>query len=995
MYKYFFLLLVFFSIKNSFSLNEYQIKSNNCYGNNEIDKLDEIYQLNDSTYATVLKFYNNFGYFATSTNNSTWIVKLDKNYNIINKTKIIDDASLNSDFKFDPITKSVCFINVGGNVNNIIQSIKVYQLEDASLKLNITINDTFIINNSAFQSLNVNESGGYLLRYYIQHPTSIDSIRIIAVDSNLHVWCNKTLSTNYFDTIYTLIDSINLNLIDKHHWLSSVYFDNNNLYAESLVHDDRYPVTEGKTAILLHKFNKNLYPIYTKLIDYSDSIGDFQIDYLQSAEFFKSNDKLIFNQGLNEFSSAMYLMDTSLNVIKKVIPNANQNRRQRNASKLIVRNNKIYMKISLANAPLGSYSNYLVCYDNELNILHVESIDSSFGGYFSGTTGIVNYYSLLDSGFILVIAGSYNGMSNRHYMKVNQYAQKIWICPMNDNYIWKTKKIKSANSFTYYVAVNGAPFFAEPVIENIAGKQRAFVDYREFLDESFGVNKDTTVIVEFKINLDNGKIIDTNIIASITTPNNSVATYFNYLRKNKENEYALLGTSNQLCSGRKIDIFSAKSSLNFNTLYTKVFLDLNSNSILDNNEHYLDNVSNNITKNNTTTESYFNENGYIINYVDTGKFDINVLNTFNYFNSIPSSVTKNYTTFGNKDTFKFALQPIAIVNDLMIQLNINGRGRPGFNGSYILNVSNNGTTIQNAIAKLKLSENIDSISTFPSAIISNDTLSWIFNNVEPNEQPVNNIGDTLFSTATISPILNDTFPSDNVSILNDVMSGSFDPNDKIVDKNEYSSSDFDNKEYIKYTIRFENTGNDTAFQVVIVDTLDANLDISTFKPLNGLYTYATKITNGNVLTFTFNPILLAPKHTTAVSYLIKPKNSISNGISIKNKASIKFDYNEPIITNNTQTRISIITGLQNKKTTTNFELHPNPANNEIYIEFINTDIVNYLQIFDIQGNVLNKLDLKSNKSINIDVRNYPNGVYFINFIDKNNQSSSVKFVITR
>ncbi|MBK6274478.1 MAG: hypothetical protein IPF58_07135 [Saprospirales bacterium] len=57
------------------------------------------------------------------------------------------------------------------------------------------------------------------------------------------------------------------------------------------------------------------------------------------------------------------------------------------------------------------------------------------------------------------------------------------------------------------------------------------------------------------------------------------------------------------------------------------------------------------------------------------------------------------------------------------------------------------------------------------------------------------------------------------------------------------------REYIKYTIRFENTGNDTAF-VVIVDTLDANLDISTFKPLNGLYTYATKQDNGNVPTFT-------------------------------------------------------------------------------------------------------------------------------------------------
>ena len=84
-----------------------------------------------------------------------------------------------------------------------------------------------------------------------------------------------------------------------------------------------------------------------KAVGIDEAYGDFQIDYLQSAEFFKSNDKLIFNQGLNEFSSAMYLMDTSLNVIKKVIPNANQNRRQRNASKLIVRNNKIYMKTNL------------------------------------------------------------------------------------------------------------------------------------------------------------------------------------------------------------------------------------------------------------------------------------------------------------------------------------------------------------------------------------------------------------------------------------------------------------------------------------------------------------------------------------------------------------------------------------------------------------------------------------------------------------------------
>lgn len=69
--------------------------------------------------------------------------------------------------------------------------------------------------------------------------------------------------------------------------------------------------------------------------------------------------------------------------------------------------------------------------------------------------------------------------------------------------------------------------------------------------------------------------------------------------------------------------------------------------MLDSNELYLDNLFVNITKNNSTTESYFDENDHIISYVDTGKYDISINPSLDYFNSIPSSVTKNYTAFGS------------------------------------------------------------------------------------------------------------------------------------------------------------------------------------------------------------------------------------------------------------------------------------------------------------------------------------------------------------
>ena len=987
-------------ISSIYAGNEYQIKSNDCYGNNSIDKIEEIYRLNDSTFAAVIKIQDRSGYFTPNNNsdNSTWIVKLNKNYKIISKTLIDTEFNYNTIYTFDPVTKSVCVVNrtVGGY--DQIANIKVYSLQDATLKLTVpTNNDTAYYTT---QNITVNPSGGFCFKFIIRHPAGNDSLRVVVIDSALQLWCNKVLPTDYFDTTYSILDSINLLLVDSHQWMSELYFDNNYLYAASFVHDNSPVFIDGKTAFIMHKLDKNLTIKNMKVLGYNDSTASFQIVF-NSGVFFKLKNNIAYRDNKSSFSAAFYLFDTSLNLIRKIIPPNNQGRIHRYFFSEFISGGKLFIPVWFN---YDNYLSYFYSYDENLNLIHVENLDSIFDRavFDWDSPNIINHYTLEDSSMILLVSGIYNGITNRHYMKVDKNGKKIWVCPMSDTYKWKGKLLKTAPSFSDYR-------LSSFVIEKIAGKERAFIDYMTCVDYSFGYLKDTIVVVEYKVDLDNGKIIDTNIIASALTTGSDKSVLFNYAKKTDNDEYALLGTSNQLCTGRNVDIFSAIASRNYNTIVSRVFLDLNSNSILDNNEHYLSNVSIGITKNNTTTESYFSENGYIINFIDTGKYVIKVNHNYNYYTASPDSVLKNYTTFGNTDTLNFALQPVAIINDLMVQLNNNGRGRPGFNGSYLINVLNNGTAVSDAVIKLNLANTLDSIYTVPAATLNNDTLFWSFNNLDPSEQriielyfhykepPVNNIGDTLISTAIVLPVSNDTFPDNNISILNDVLSGSFDPNDKATDKEEYSQDDLNKQHYIKYTIRFENTGNDTAFSIVITDTLDSNLDISSFIPLKGKYTYTTKITNGNVLTFTFNPIRL-PAHTiSAVSYLVKPKNSIANGVSVKNKASIKFDYNEPIVTNTIQTRILILTGFENNpKVTPIITLFPNPTKDELTVAFRNEEQLSSIQIIDILGHVVKNIAIKSNDKFKIlDLSDFPAGLYVLNVRFQNNTTESAKFSILK
>jgi len=109
---------------------------------------------------------------------------------------------------------------------------------------------------------------------------------------------------------------------------------------------------------------------------------------------------------------------------------------------------------------------------------------------------------------------------------------------------------------------------------------------------------------------------------------------------------------------------------------------------------------------------------------------------------------------------------------------------------------------------------------------------------------------------------------------------------------------------IDYTIRFQNTGNDTAFVVVLRDTLSEYLDYTKVELVGASHRFEfAQLGEGNVLHFHFPGINLPDSTTNLagsqgfVQFRVYPKAGLPSGTVVDNSAAIYFDFNPPIITN--------------------------------------------------------------------------------------------------
>ena len=206
---------------------------------------------------------------------------------------------------------------------------------------------------------------------------------------------------------------------------------------------------------------------------------------------------------------------------------------------------------------------------------------------------------------------------------------------------------------------------------------------------------------------------------------------------------------------------------------------------------------------------------------------------------------------------------------------------------------------------------------------------------------------------------------------------------------------------LSYIIHFQNKGNDTAFKVIVMDTLSNNVDINSLKIINASHNYTLEIIQNKILKFTFNNIRLSYdtlniSSTGYVSYKIKPKTNLSSGNTIDNTAYIYFDYNEPIQTNTVQTQILLLSAIKTSKNSDGkLTIYPNPNNGIFTIGFENKQNETLqLKLVDITGTIIYQEYKQHNgkSEFVINQTSLAKGIYWIQLTNGNEIYSSAIIV---
>jgi uncharacterized repeat protein (TIGR01451 family) len=285
---------------------------------------------------------------------------------------------------------------------------------------------------------------------------------------------------------------------------------------------------------------------------------------------------------------------------------------------------------------------------------------------------------------------------------------------------------------------------------------------------------------------------------------------------------------------------------------------------------------------------------------------------------------------------------------------------------------------------------IDSLMPFQSITISfitqNPSVSFIINN--PN-------GTIDFALSVTNPSV---IYSSNHSFN---LLCAYDPNFKEVNP---SGVGFENHTLqntpLEYTLHFQNMGNDTAFHVLVTDTLSSILNPETFEYLAA--SHPVNITRiGNILKFDFPHINLLPKSMNEplsqgfVKFRIKTFENLPDYTILTNTANIYFDFNPPVITNTSLNTLvyELDAGIEDQtNSTNNLLVYPNPAQNTLTIDLQNIEIENCI-ILDAIGQTVycNANGFGAKHKIQLNISNLSTGVYFVK-VRSNNGFYTAKFI---
>lgn len=278
-----------------------------------------------------------------------------------------------------------------------------------------------------------------------------------------------------------------------------------------------------------------------------------------------------------------------------------------------------------------------------------------------------------------------------------------------------------------------------------------------------------------------------------------------------------------------------------------------------------------------------------------------------------------------------------------------GAARPGFHVQHALNVSNASAYTTGPVTVVAT---IDPLLTFisaepPPTDVSGNVITWqlpalmafAWHPIQLQTQLPPDpllIGGEVLVVLTASQTAFEPVLTNNTASLTTPITGSFDPNDKLVRPADLYALDTDT--VLDYTIRFQNTGTDTAFTVVVTDTLSELLEMGSFVQGPASHPFTVTFKPGRVVEWRFANILLPdsnvnePASHGLVAFRIEPATTVLPGATISNAADIYFDFNPPVRTPDAVVQVALSTGWSNGTSTrAALVVSPNPANDRVRV----------------------------------------------------------------
>jgi hypothetical protein len=394
--------------------------------------------------------------------------------------------------------------------------------------------------------------------------------------------------------------------------------------------------------------------------------------------------------------------------------------------------------------------------------------------------------------------------------------------------------------------------------------------------------------------------------------------------------------------------------------------------------------------------SYTDKNGnYIFSGIPGGTFDVSIVKPEFKDLSCPSTGKYSVTITADSNLVRdFGLEFDSTHLDLNVSIYAHAgwRARRGRDELYTVTIKNNSAFTKSGTALVTfdkglvspVSQNTELVFTGSKGVLTFTSLSpaqsmsaqfLLKSDSTLDFNTYHNIYAELDSTikAWDSDSTND---HDTVKV---VIVGPYDPNDKT---SKPSGNVLPGTRFIQYHINFQNVGNDTAYKVVVVDTIDMRMPLE--KIVIGSSSHKFKLNvKDNILSFVFADIKLVDSATNEpgskgyIRYSAVLNQELPIGASVHNRAHIYFDFNEAIHTNTAT--VTIKEKEENPSDLQTIDLgslkiYPNPGSGRVFIE--NMLEKQSFSLYNVNGMMVisGRLEQGLNE---VNVAELPEGIYLL------------------